>query len=391
MDELSAAVNSGIISVRAYGGGFLVTGAVHDLFVQSALESAGAEWRESEKGYFVTDTETGDFKRLESRSKAAAAAVAARRARAQREGVRLFDNQRARQQKKITREIRGVYESALSEHGEELKAVTARLSAEADPKEAVKLAYRRDELASVIDELARGMANAGAAAAALTDTHLQGAAAISRNIASWQLDNMAGFRVSRFIAHDTASLAVTGIGTYHGKFDLKAWQGVSDRAHARKVIKQSISRGLLTGEHPEKIAERIQGLFTGDEPLSPHKRAVRIARTETAGVMNQALFETMKAADAGGLRMMKRWDATLDGDTRADHRKVDGETVPLDAKFSNGLMMPGDGGAADRINCRCCLTEVLEGFEPDAPIRRDNVTGKSIPYMTYSEWEKMNA
>ena len=53
-------------------------------------------------------------------------------------------------------------------------------------------------------------------------------------------------------------------------------------------------------------------------------------------------------------------------------------------------MKPGDGGPADRINCRCALVNVLDGFTPNANLRRDNVTGKSIPYMTYSEWEAAN-
>jgi SPP1 gp7 family putative phage head morphogenesis protein len=265
-----------------------------------------------------------------------------------------------------------------------------RLEGAQDPVEAVRLAYRRAELESVIDGLSDGLAKAGTAAAALTDSRLAEAAAISRNVSAWQLDNMAGFRVARFLAHDTASLAATGVATYHGKFDLKAWQGVADKRKARQIIKKSIMRGLLTGEHPSKIAERMEGLFTGDTPLSPYKRAVRIAQTEAHSIMNQAAFETMKAADAGGLKMRKRWDATLDGSTRKDHRKVDGEVVDLDETFSNGLMRPGDGGPADRINCRCALVNVLDGFTPDANLRRDNVTGKSIPYMTYAEWEAAN-
>lgn len=388
MDELRNAVESGLISVSPRGRGFLVTGAVNDLLVLPELEAMGAKWMPKEQGYYVENPEAAkDMKRISRRSAAVAAALAARRARAMKDGARLFDNQRERMQRRLARELREIYEQALSEHQAELRRVMARYENAQDPAEAMKLAYRRAELESVVEGLADGLAKAGTAAAALTDSRLAEAAAISRNIAAWQLDNMAGFRVARFLAHDTASLAATGIATYHGKFDLKAWQGVADKRKARQIIKKSIMRGLLTGEHPSKMAERMEGLFTGDTPLSPYKRAVRIAQTEAHSVMNQAAFETMKAADAGGLKMKKRWDATLDGSTREDHRKVDGETVGLDEKFSNGLLKPGDGGAADRINCRCALVNVLDGFTPDAELRRDNVTKKSIPYMTYSEWE----
>lgn len=391
MDELRAAVESGLISVSSRGRGFIVTGAVNDLLVLPELEAMGAKWMPKEQGYYVENPEAAkDMKRISRRSAAVAAALAARRASAMKDGARLFDNQRERMQRRLARELREIYEQALSEHQAELRRVLARYENAQDPAEAMKLAYRRAELESVVEGLADGLAKAGTAAAALTDSRLAEAAAISRNIAAWQLDNMAGFRVARFLAHDTASLAATGIATYHGKFDLKAWQGVADKRKARQIIKKSIMRGLLTGEHPSKMAERMEGLFTGDTPLSPYKRAVRIAQTETHSIMNQAAFETMKAADAGGLKMKKRWDATLDGSTRKDHRKVDGETVDLDEAFSNGLMKPGDGGPADRINCRCALVNVLDGFTPNANLRRDNVTGKSIPYMTYSEWEAAN-
>lgn len=391
MNELRAAVESGLISVSPHSRGFLVAGAVNDLLVLSALEALGAVWFPNKQGYYVENHEAAkELKRMSRRSAAVAAALAARRARAMKDGAKLFDNQRERMQRRLARELREVYSQALTEHQAELRRVMARLEAAEDPAEAMKLAYRRNELESVIDGLADGLAKAGTAAAALTDSRLAEAAAISRNIAAWQLDNMAGFRVARFIAHDTASLAATGVATYRGKYDLKAWQGVADKRKARQIIKKSIMRGLLTGEHPSKIAERMEGLFTGDTPLSPYKRAVRIAQTETHSIMNQAAFETMKAADAGGLKMRKRWDATLDGSTRKDHRKVDGETVALDEKFSNGLAKPGEGGPADRINCRCALVTVLDGFTPDANLRRDNVTGKSIPYMTYAEWEAAN-
>lgn len=387
MDNLRDAVERGLVTVTRTKGGHLVSGAVHDLLIRRDLEDMGAQWDEGRQAYFVSEAEGGrGMERIERRSKAVAAAVAARMAAARRDGVKMFDLQRARYQRKMAREIRAVYEKALDEHRRELNRVMERYANAADPVEAIKLGYRRDELESVMDGLAAGLANAGASAAALTDSALPQAAATSRYIASWQLDRMAGFRVSRFLAHDTSALALTGIGTYHGKFDLKAWDGVADKAKCRKIIKESVSRGLLTGEHPTKIAERMEGLFTGDTPLSPYKRALRIAQTETASIMNEGILETMRTADAAGLKMKKRWDATLDGSTRKDHRKVDGETVGLEEKFSNGLAGPGDGGAADRINCRCCLVEELDGFKPDFDMRRDNITGQATANRSYYAW-----
>ena len=104
--------------------------------------------------------------------------------------------------------------------------------------------------------------------------------------------------------------------------------------------------------------------------------------------MSEAAQETMRAANDSGVRVLNRWDATLDGKTRDSHRAVDGEVREVGERFSNGMRRVGDGGPADRINCRCCMTPVLEGFEPDSPLRRDNESGEMLPYMTYAEWER---
>lgn len=392
MATLEEAVSLGMVRVTAYGRGHLVTGAEGDMLLIAELETLGAVWNEAAAGYFVPAAANPEKMRaLERSSKAALAALAARQALAREQGVKMFDRERGRQQRKATREIASIYEKAMAEHAAEiaaLKKTADHLGPDDDPAEYFKLLNRRKQLESVYDGLADGLASAGASAHRLMNAELAQSAAISYNIAAWQIDNMTGVRVARFLGHDFATLALSGVTSFHGKYDLAAWQGVSDRAKVRATIKRAVSRGLLTGEHPEKIARRIEGLFTGDEPLSPHARAVRIARTETNRVMNEATLETLRAANAAGVKVKHRWEATLDGDTRDSHRKVDGEVVEVGELFSNGLRRPGDGGPADSINCRCTLTPVVEGFTPNAPMRRDNETGELIPYMTYKEWAK---
>jgi SPP1 gp7 family putative phage head morphogenesis protein len=396
MDAFENAVSLGFVTVARTSGGYIVRGAENDLLVLSELKELGAVWREHERGFFVaTEDRRGRLESLRRKSNAALTALAARHALAREQGVKLFDNQRERQQRKITREIKAVYQLAMAEHSAQIKQVSELLQQGKpdgmDAKEWAAITARRKntlaELESVYDGLAEGLANAGASAQRLTNAQLAESAAISRRVAAWQLDNMSGVNVSRFLAHDTASLALTGITSFHGKYDLKAWEGVSDKRKARATIKNAVARGLLTGEHPEAIARRIQGIYSGEEAGSPHKRAVRIARTETNRVMSEATQEAIRSANALGVKVRNRWDATLDSRTRDSHREVDGEVREVGEKFSNGLRRPGDGGPADSINCRCCITPVLEGFEPDSRVRRDNETGELIPYMTYREWE----
>lgn len=397
MSALDNAVSLGMVTVSRSGGGYVVRGAETDLLIIDELEQMGGVWRDADRGYFVaTENAAGRLDSLRRSSNAAAAALAARQSLAREQGVKLFDNQRERQQRKVTREISAVYDQALKEHEAEINRISELLQQDrppdVDPKEWAAITARRKntlaELESVYDGLSDGLANAGASAQRLMNGQLEESAAISRNVAAWQLDNMSGINVSRFLAHDQAALALTGVTSYHGKYDLKAWQGVADKRKARETIKKAVARGLLTGEHPNKIAGRIKGIYTGTEAGSPYKRAVRIARTETARVMSEATQETFRVANEKGVKVRNRWDATLDSKTRESHRKVDGEIREVGEKFSNGLRRVGDGGAADSINCRCCMTPVLDGFEPDSPVRRNNETGELMPYMTYEEWEK---
>lgn len=83
--------------------------------------------------------------------------------------------------------------------------------------------------------------------------------------------------------------------------------------------------------------------------------AAALTRSETAGTEAQS-FGGHDAAGASGLGF-KVWQTTS-GNPRAQHAALDGEKVPLDGMFSNGLRWPGDstGDADETANCRCLLT-----------------------------------
>lgn len=401
MEQLAAAVNAGLVKVVRHQGGWAFTGATNDALVLADLERMGAVWLDDLEVWFIADLEGEQGRALERmgrKSKAVAAAVAARGIRAKRDGAREYDKRREARIRAAARGIRDVYRLALLEHEAELrKVIEAGKDPQLDPVEAIKLKHRRGELESVIDALADGLADAGKSAAALTMGMLPESRATARHLAAWQVDNIAGVHVSRLVGDGTAALAtlrdynkpkwseaeIAEATKLRKGYDAKAWDNLADKNAAKKLLKTSIARGLLTGEHPEKIAKRIEGSFNQWE-----RRAVVIARTETARIMSEATQEYIRDADNIGVKVKNRWDATLDGSTRESHRKCDGEVRAVGEKFSNGSKRPGDGPAGEVINCRCCLTPVLEGFAPNAPIRRDNESGATIPYMTYSQWEK---
>lgn len=62
---------------------------------------------------------------------------------------------------------------------------------------------------------------------------------------------------------------------------------------------------------------------------------------------------TEAARQAGGSKATKTWQVTS-GNSRSSHAAMDGETVPVDEPFSNGLDWPGSFGDPDEVaGCQC--------------------------------------
>ena len=145
-----------------------------------------------------------------------------------------------------------------------------------------------------------------------------------------------------------------------------------ERGQIQSVTMQSI----LQGESIPKMSKRIA------QTLSVRNRAdsIRYARTACTGAENKGRLDGMRHLEEDGLVLHKQWTATGDDRTRNSHLDIDGESVPPNEEFSNGLMYPGDpGGSADEVwNCRCSMGTIVIGFR-----RKDG----SISYVDYERDE----
>lgn len=139
-------------------------------------------------------------------------------------------------------------------------------------------------------------------------------------------------------------------------------EGKAKRWNQQKV--QSVmTQGILQGESIPKIAKRL-AITVGEQNMHS---AIRNARTMTTSAENAGRIDSYKRAQGMGIEVKKQWLATLDGRTRHSHRLLDGESVGIDEKFSNGLMFPADpDGAPEEVyNCRCTLIADIAGFGDD--------------------------
>lgn len=162
-----------------------------------------------------------------------------------------------------------------------------------------------------------------------------------------------------------------------------------DKAWNKGNINRQISQGIIQGGGIDKIAQRLANV-TGTN----RKAMLTNARTMMTNAQNAGRQESYQRAVKMGIRMKKVWMATLDGHTRTNHRKLDGQSVDVDEPFKIGgysIMYPGDRRAKPGMvhNCRCTMvSELVDYPTPDGAQRYDNVSGKPIKNLTYNEWER---
>ena len=118
------------------------------------------------------------------------------------------------------------------------------------------------------------------------------------------------------------------------------------------MVARQLRTGLEAGEGLNELTARIKKTLG-----SNRARALRIARTSTAGAVGSGRHAGMKEAGVE----LKAWITSGDTDVRDAHVAAGrqyAEGIPLDTPFivdNESLMYPGDpaGSAANIINCRC--------------------------------------
>lgn len=114
-------------------------------------------------------------------------------------------------------------------------------------------------------------------------------------------------------------------------------------------VLQRIEEGIKEGRSLDKHDRELRKEFTD----MTNNELRRISKTETHSVYQQSKHEAILQGNAP----YKRWihGNVPIGPPREWHEDMDGEVVPKDEPFSNGLMYPGDpdGDPEEVINCGC--------------------------------------
>jgi SPP1 gp7 family putative phage head morphogenesis protein len=239
------------------------------------------------------------------------------------------------------------------------------------------------------DKVAQRVTNANAVAVSYTNDATPGIYSLNRNYAAYTIESVTGDIGFDLWDEQTVKRLIVeqpGLMPYYPK-DRALKRGI-DLAYGKKQITASVTSSILQGKSIKHMADDLQMRIT----TMSRNSAIRTARTAVTGAQNAGRMDSYAAAEKMGIKLKKRWLATLDARTRHSHAMLDGEQVAQDKKFSNGCRFPGDpqGPPWEIYNCRCTLIPAVEGVDASTAQRRarnaDTGQTEVISDMSYAEW-----
>lgn len=281
------------------------------------------------------------------------------------------------------KEMRGKWDAFMKE----LRTEGDRLLRAIDdaPNERAKKKARRDYTAymrdatitdryykQMVDELARQYANAGQRAMQIVNGERAGAFADGYNLSADKLNRIAvsrniGIRFDlsdpnliEYLERHSEDLLLPP-RKHPEELDLAVWN-----VHN---INAQVTQGIVQGEAPDKVAERLKNVTHMNEVAS-----IRTARTMMIGSRNAGYLQSLHNAEEWGVNLRKVWYCRHDSKTRDSHLALDGVDVDTNAEFPNRCQFPGDpnGPAEEVYNCRCRMESKFLGFSSNLPKGKEN-------------------
>lgn len=142
-------------------------------------------------------------------------------------------------------------------------------------------------------------------------------------------------------------------------------------------LRSALTHAIVQGDSIPKLSKKVEEICGSNKAI-----ATRNARTMMTGARNAGTLAAYVRAGQNGMHIQKQWMAALDERTRVSHRHLDGEIKPVNEKFSNGLMHPGDttGRPSELWNCRCTMVPIVNDqlYEGER--------ASKLKDMSYEEW-----
>lgn len=245
------------------------------------------------------------------------------------------------------------------------------------------------------DVLAEDLKHASDIALKISGEKMADVYALNANFATYQIEHDAkidtGFTLYN---HDTAEyLLKDQRQLMPGPSTRKAKEIAANKAMQwnKQKIQSAVLQGVLQGEGPHKVAERLRQVGQMD-----YNASVRYARTMTTSAQNAGRYNSFRRARDLGVDLTIEWMATLDSRTRHEHRMMHGQRTTVDEPFHTPdgytIYYPadctGESTAPQSMfwNCRCTIRAMVKGYERET-IRSSPKMGD----MTFEEWQNEKA
>lgn len=238
-------------------------------------------------------------------------------------------------------------------------------------------ALHNDQLKALKKALTQNLTAADKMAMAYVNQVPAGVYAEGMNFATYEIEH--GAKVNTSFTLYNKNTVMELVANEPDLLPHAAFDKVKDTAWNSRHVTSAVTQAVLQGQTIPQLATSIAGIAAMDQ-----RAAMKAARTAMTSAHSLGKLKGYERAAGMGIDVEKQWLAALDSRTRGSHRHLDGETVKLDAEFSNGLKYPGDpdGPGSEVYNCRCTLVPVIGDVEYDE-VERANKLGS----MSYEEWK----
>lgn len=309
---------------------------------------------------------------------------------------------------KLEQRIAKLYKEAADELTDTVKAYfeqfekrDAAMKEKLDAGEITEQQYKQWRLAQIgrgkrfealRDKVAERYTDANATAVAYVNDATPGIYSLNRNYAAYKIEQVSDKADFTLWDEQTVKRLIVEQPDLMPYYPPKrALQRGIDLKYGKQQITASVTSSILQGKSIPRMANDLQSRMQDMNRAS----AIRTARTAVTAAQNAGRLDTYRAAQDMGIKLKKRWLATLDNRTRHAHAMLDGQTVDVDKPFKvDGyeIMYPGDSSAPGYLvyNCRCTQIAEVDGEDTSSGGRRaiDPETGESVLVedMTYAEW-----
>lgn len=309
---------------------------------------------------------------------------------------------------KLEQRIAKLYKKAADELTDTVKAYfeqfekrDAAMKEKLDAGEITEQQYKQWRLAQIgrgkrfealRDKVAERYTDANATAVAYVNDATPGIYSLNRNYAAYKIEQVSDKADFTLWDEQTVKRLIVEQPDLMPYYPPKrALQRGIDLKYGKQQITASVTSSILQGKSIPRMANDLQSRMHDMSRAS----AIRTARTAITAAQNAGRLDTYRSAQDMGIKLKKRWLATLDNRTRHAHAMLDGQTVDVDKPFKvDGyeIMYPGDSSAPGYLvyNCRCTQIAEVDGEDTSSGGRRarDPKTGKSflVGDMTYAEW-----